>query len=53
VAWPEIGYTAGLASDVRDLWSGTTRRLREGRFSAMVPPHGVVMVKVTPRRSGK
>jgi alpha-galactosidase len=53
VAWPEIGYTAGLASDVRDLWSGTTRRHREGRFSAMVPPHGVVMVKVTPRRSGK
>jgi alpha-galactosidase len=52
VAWPEIGYTAGLASDVRDLWSGETRRLREGRFSAMVPPHGVVMVKVTPRRSG-
>lgn len=53
VAWPEIGYTDGLASDVRDLWSGKTRRLRDGRFSAMVPPHGVVMVKVTPRRSGK
>ncbi len=53
VAWPEIGYTAGIASNVRDLWSGTTRRLRDGRFSAMVPPHGVVMVKVTPGASGK
>ncbi|MGA1799786.1 alpha-galactosidase [Sphingomonas sp. 4RDLI-65] len=53
VAWPEIGYTSGMASDVRDLWSGTTRRLREGRFSSMVPPHGVVMITVTPRTLGE
>ena len=48
VTWPEIGYPGHLEAAVRDLW----RREDLGRFprgwTARVPAHGAVMVRVTP-----
>lgn len=49
VAWPEIGYTRSLRSTVADLWSGKDTQVSTGSFSATVPGHGVVMVRITPR----
>jgi len=48
VAWPEIGYTAGLEARVRDLWARRDLgRMRE-RYTAAVPGHAAVMVRITP-----
>jgi alpha-galactosidase len=48
VAWPEIGYTAGLAATVRDLWAHRDVGVVRGRYTATVPGHGVLMVRITP-----
>jgi alpha-galactosidase len=48
VAWPEIGYPATLPATVRDLWRHESVGRFRGRYSATVPSHGVVMVRVTP-----
>ncbi len=48
VAWPEIGLTAPVKAEVRDLWAHKSLGRQTGRFTATVAPHGVVMVKVTP-----
>ena len=45
--WWRIGLPAGPAR-VRDLWAHTDRGTFEEKFSATVPPHGVVMVRVAP-----
>ncbi len=44
----DIGYPAGLAATVRDLWSAKESSGQIGSYSAQVPSHGVVMVKVKP-----
>jgi alpha-galactosidase len=46
--WPDIGYPSTLAADVRDLWGHRDLDESTGYFSAIVPSHGVVMVRVTP-----
>ena len=46
--WPELGYPAQIAATVRDLWQHKDLGKFTGKFSASVPPHGVVMVTVRP-----
>jgi alpha-galactosidase len=48
VSWPEIGYTSPLKAKVRDLWKKKDLGEFTGNFSATVPPHDVVMVRITP-----
>jgi len=48
VAWPEIGYPAGVQAAIRDLWLHRDVGLMRGSYAATVPGHGVVMVRVTP-----
>jgi alpha-galactosidase len=46
VEWTQLGLSAGRAG-VRDLWAHTDRGQISDRFSAEVPAHGVVMLRVT------
>lgn len=48
VSWNEIGYPSRLSASVRDLWQKKELGRKSGSYSAMVPSHGVVMVRVTP-----
>ncbi len=48
VKWSEIGYPDRLAAQVRDLWAHESLGRRSGGFSATVPSHGVVMIRVMP-----
>jgi alpha-galactosidase len=46
--WAEIGYPRTLGAELRDLWTHKSVGRVKGSFTAMVEPHGVVMVRVTP-----
>jgi alpha-galactosidase len=48
VRWPEIGYPATVPALVRDLWAHRDVGKVTGSYEAVVPSHGVVMVRVTP-----
>jgi alpha-galactosidase len=48
VAWEEIGYPAHLNAKVRDLWAHKDVGSFTGTYSASVPSHDVVMVKIAP-----
>ena len=48
VSWDQIGYPNHLAAKVRDLWSHRDLGSFTGTYSAKVPSHSVVMVKVVP-----
>ncbi len=48
VQWVDLGYPAHLDARVRDLWSHKDLGAFQEKFSATVPSHGVVMVKVQP-----
>ena len=48
VSWQEIGYPSHLSAAVRDLWQGKDLGSFKQKFSASVPPHTVVMVRVNP-----
>jgi len=48
VNWPEIGLTRSVRADVRDVWSHRSIGKVTDRYAALVPAHGVIMVKVTP-----
>jgi alpha-galactosidase len=45
VRWSGLGLK-DKSAQVRDLWTGKDAGSFEGGFSAMVPRHGVVMVRV-------
>src|SRR3989441_7591185 len=45
-SWRAIGLTG--PARVRDLWAHSDLGAFTGRFSATVPAHGVVMVRITP-----
>jgi alpha-galactosidase len=45
--WPEVGYPASMALEVRDLWKHTSLGSRTQNFTANVPAHGVVMVRLS------
>lgn len=47
LVWTEIGLEIGAGSTVRDLWSSKASR-GVGNYAATVPPHGVVMLRITP-----
>ncbi|MDW5264766.1 MULTISPECIES: glycoside hydrolase family 27 protein [Acidobacteriaceae] len=48
VKWTDIGYPDTLSASVRDLWAKKDVGQKTGGYSAEVPSHGVVMIKVMP-----
>ncbi len=50
VSWRAIGLRGSVR--VRDLWTHTDIGAMTDRFSATVPAHGVVMVRITPIAGG-
>lgn len=48
VSWSEIGYPDTLSATVRDLWAKNDLIGQTASFSANVPGHGVVMVRIKP-----
>ena len=48
VLWTEIGYPKYLKAKVRDLWQKKDMGYYKGKYSALVPPHGVVVIKIKP-----
>lgn len=46
VNWPEIGFPAQVALEVRDLWAHKSMGPQTGRYAATVPSHGVVMLRI-------
>ena len=48
VGWEALGYPATLKARVRDLWTHQDLKPVTARYSATVPGHGVVMLKVQP-----
>jgi alpha-galactosidase len=49
VPWEDIGVFPGGKALVRDLWKRADLGSFTGRFEAKVEPHGVVMIKITPK----
>lgn len=45
--WPEVGYPASMRLEVRDLWEHTSLGSKTEKFTANVPAHGVVMVRLS------
>ena len=45
VLWTDLGLPAGAAA-VRDLWDRSDRGIFQNRYTANVPSHGVVLIKV-------
>ena len=48
VSWKDLGYPDHVPAKVRDLWAHKELGEKTGSFSAAVPSHGVVMVRVEP-----
>jgi alpha-galactosidase len=48
VNWERIGYPGHLSAGVRDLWARKDLGRFDGKFSARVQSHEVVMLRVTP-----
>jgi alpha-galactosidase len=48
VNWNELGYPNNLSATVRDLWAKKDLGRQTGSFTANVPSHGVVVVKIKP-----
>jgi alpha-galactosidase len=46
--WEDVGYPGHVPATVRDLWQHKDMGKVAGKFSAMVPSHGVVMVTLKP-----
>ena len=46
--WTDIGYPESLSAEVRDIWEHKDLGKKTGSFSATVPSHGVVVIKVKP-----
>ena len=49
VAWEDIGLAPGMKALVRDLWKKADAGSLSGRYEAKVAPHGVVMLKISPK----
>ena len=48
VSWTDIGYPEAISANVTDLWTKKASSMVKGGYSAEVPSHGVVMVRVKP-----
>jgi alpha-galactosidase len=46
--WTDLGYPAEVSANVRDLWAKKDLGKMTGSFTASVPSHGVVMVRLQP-----
>jgi alpha-galactosidase len=46
--WADIGYPASVKATVRDLWAKKDLGKFAANYTAQVPSHGVVMVRVNP-----
>jgi alpha-galactosidase len=46
--WTDLGYPESLSAEVRDIWDHKDLGKKTGSFSANVPSHGVVVIKVKP-----
>jgi alpha-galactosidase len=51
VKWTYIGWINSIQAEVRDLWAHQDLGTYEGFFTASVPPHDVVMLRITPQGS--
>ena len=49
VDWSNLDMPEGMKADVKDLWSKAVKKAVKGRYSATVPAHGVVMIRVSPK----
>jgi alpha-galactosidase len=49
VAWEDIGLFPGTKALVRDLWKKADAGSLSGRYEAKVAPHGVVMLRISPK----
>ena len=49
VTWEQLNLPAMLKADVKDLWSKKLTRQVRGSHGAIVAPHGVVMLRITPQ----
>jgi alpha-galactosidase len=47
-SWVDIGYPATLNASVRDLWAAKDAGTTKGSYTAGVPSHGVVVLRVMP-----
>jgi alpha-galactosidase len=47
-SWKDLGYPESLKASVRDLWEHKDLSSATGSFSASVPSHGVVLVRIKP-----
>jgi alpha-galactosidase len=52
VAWLELGLEPNAAPAVRDLWTGRDHGPVKTTFTATVPPHDVVLVRVAVAKAG-
>src|ERR1700761_4132944 len=48
VSWTDIGYPDSLSASVRNLWTANDLGKQTGAYSAEVPSHGAVMLKIKP-----
>jgi alpha-galactosidase len=48
VRWQDIGHPESLKASVRDLWSRKGCEIAVGNYSAAVPSHGTVVIRVKP-----
>jgi alpha-galactosidase len=48
-SWTDIGYPEAVSASVHDLWTRTDSAAKKGGYSAEVPSHGVVMVRIKPQ----
>lgn len=48
IDWAELDYPRTLKAEVRDLWAHKSLGRIKRRYAAIVEPHGVVMLRVTP-----
>jgi alpha-galactosidase len=48
VSWTDLGYPDHITAKVRDLWAKKDLGENSGNFSASVPSHGAVMVRIEP-----
>ena len=48
VSWTDLGYPDHVPAKVRDLWAHKDLGEKSGSFSASVPSHGVVMLRIEP-----
>ncbi len=49
VDWETLQMPAAMKADVKDLWSKAVTKNVKGKFTADVPSHGAVMIRIMPK----